>query len=60
MTMKKLSTKGVLTCVALIVCLVLTSVLFLGFVFPKQITIVDSGSEISVLTLGTTVEEVLK
>lgn len=60
MTMKKLSTKGVLTCTAVIVCLVLTSVLFLGFVFPKQITIVDSGSEINVLTLGTTVEEVLK
>lgn len=60
MTMKKLSTRGVVTCVSVVVCLVITSVLLLGFVFPKQIKIVDSGSEISVLTLGTTVEEVLE
>ena len=59
MTMKKLTTKGVVTCVSVVACLVITSVLLLGFVFPKQITIVDSGSEINVLTLGTTVDEVL-
>jgi len=60
MTIKNLNTKGVITCVSIVVCLVITSVLLLGFVFPKQITIVDSGSEINVMTLATTVEDVLK
>lgn len=59
MTMKKLWGKGIVTCISVIVCLVITSILLLGFVFPKQIKIVDSGSEINVLTLGATVEEVL-
>lgn len=60
MSIKRLSTKSIITCVSIVLVLVMTSVLFLGFVLPKNITIVDSDSEAKVKTLAKTVEEVLE
>ncbi len=60
MSIKRLSTKSVLTCLLVVALVLVISVVFLGFVLPKDVTIVDSGSETSVTTLAKTVEEVLK
>ena len=60
MNIKRTESKGIITCVAILTCLVIASSLLMGFVFPKQITIIDSGSEMNVMTLEKTVGDVLK
>ena len=59
MTIRNMEAKSVITCICVIICLVVTSVMLLGFVFPKQIEIVDSGYEMKVMTLGKTVEDII-
>lgn len=60
MNIKKTESKNLITSIAVLTCLVIASSLLLGFVFPKQVTIIDSGSEVNVMTQGKTVEDVLK
>jgi len=59
MSIKRLSTKSVVTCFSIVALLVIISVTFLGFVLPKNVILVDSGSEANVTTLAKTVEEFL-
>ena len=52
MSIKRLSTKSVLAYLCSIALVFVISVVFLGFVLPKDVTIVDSGSETKVSTLA--------
>lgn len=60
MSIKRLSTKSVLAYLCSIALVFVISVVFLGFVLPKDVTIVDSGSETKVSTLAKNVEELLE
>ena len=59
MSIKRLSTKSVVTCFSIVLLVVIISVTFLGFVLPKNVVLVDSGSEANVTTLAKTVDEFL-